>query len=106
MDYETKANLTTLFSVYLLPVLLGVGVSLETSQAIIGLIVVVLPVLFGMLNEMYTSKHLTRDNPSVTPVVEADIVKDVSQTEVVKDNVSQKSESLGFDGDLVSVSEL
>ena len=103
MDYDTKANLTTVFSVYLLPVLLGAGVSLETGQAIVGLCVACLPIIFGMLNEMWTSKHLTRDRPE-------DVVSNITfdcgdglNTDVP---AKSQSDSLGYDGDLVSVAEL
>lgn len=96
MDYDTKANLTTVVSVYLLPVLLGAGVSLETGQAIVGLCVACLPIIFGMLNEMWTSRHLTKPRPEE----KSNITFDESSS------AEPQSVSLGYDGDLVSVSEL
>lgn len=62
MDYDIKANLTTVLSTYLIPILVGYGFSYETSNALVGVIVALIIIGFGMLNERYTSKHLTQDN--------------------------------------------
>ena len=62
MDYDIKANLTTVLSTYLIPILVGYGFSAETSNALVGVIVALIIIGFGMLNERYTSKHLTQDN--------------------------------------------
>ena len=61
MDYDIKANLTTVLSTYLIPILVGYGFSYETSNALVGVIVALIIIGFGMLNERYTSKHLTKD---------------------------------------------
>ena len=61
MDYDIKANLTTVLSTYLIPILVGYGFSYETSNALTGIIVALIIIGFGMLNERYTSKHLTKD---------------------------------------------
>ena len=61
ISYDFKANLTTVLSTYLIPVLVGYGFSTETSNALIGVIVALIMIGFGMLNERYTSKHLTKD---------------------------------------------
>ena len=61
MDYDIKANLTTVLSTYLIPILVGYGFSYETSNALVGVIVTLIIIGFGMLNERYTSKHLTKD---------------------------------------------
>ena len=60
MDYDVKANLTTLLSTYLIPVLVGYGFSVETSNAIVGVVVALVIIGFAMLNERYTSGHLTK----------------------------------------------
>lgn len=59
ISYDVKANITTLVSTYLIPVLVACGVSVELSNAIVGVIVAVIMIVCGMLNERYTSKHLT-----------------------------------------------
>lgn len=64
MNYDIKANVTTILSTYLLPILIGYGFSAETSNLLIGVIVSLGIIGFNMLNEMYTSKHLTKENPS------------------------------------------
>lgn len=61
MSYDFKANITTLLSTYLIPVLVGYGLSSETSNALVGVIVALIMIGFGMLNERYTSKHLTKE---------------------------------------------
>ena len=61
ISYDFKANLTTVLSTYLIPVLVGYGFSTETSNALIGVIVALIMIGFGMLNERYTSQHLTVD---------------------------------------------
>lgn len=65
MDYDIKANLTTLLSTYLIPVLVGYGFSVESSSALVGVIVALVIIGFNMLNEMFTSKHLTKSNDAV-----------------------------------------
>ena len=60
MDYDFKANLTTILSTYLIPILVGWGFSAETSNALVGVVVALIIIGFGMLNERYTSGHLTK----------------------------------------------
>lgn len=62
MDYDFTANLTTLVSTYLLPVLVGYGFSEATSNIIVGVVIGIIMIACNMLNEMYTSKHLTKAN--------------------------------------------
>ena len=54
MDYDIKANLTTILSTYLIPILIGYGFSSETSNALVGVIVAVIIIGFNMWNK--TSK--------------------------------------------------
>ena len=61
ISYDFKANLTTVLSTYLIPVLVGYGFSTETSNALVGVVVALIMIGFGMLNERYTSQHLTVD---------------------------------------------
>ena len=72
MDYDFIADLTTLVSTYLLPVLVGYGFSETTSNAIVGIVIGIVMIACNMLNEMYTSKHLTKDN------IKEDIIDDIS----------------------------
>lgn len=85
MDYDFTANLTTLVSTYLLPVLVGYGFSEATSNIIVGVVIGIIMIACNMLNEMYTSKHLTKDN-----------IKEV-------DDISSESDSI--DEDEISVGE-
>lgn len=61
MDYETKANITTLLSTYLIPILVGYGFSMETANALVGIVVALIIIGCGMLNERWTSQHLTKE---------------------------------------------
>lgn len=65
VSYELKANLTTLISTYLIPVLVGYGVSYESANALTGVIVALIIIGFGILNERYTSSHCTKENTDV-----------------------------------------
>lgn len=65
MDYDVKANLTTLLSTYLIPILVGYGFSVELSNALIGVIVALIMIGVGMLNERYTSSHLTKADDEI-----------------------------------------
>ena len=89
MDYDFTANLTTLVSTYLLPVLVGYGFSETTSNAIVGVVIGIVLIACNMLNEMYTSKHLTKDN--------------IKEEEII-DDISSESDSID-DEDEISVGE-
>lgn len=65
ISYDFKANLTTVLSTYLIPVLVGYGFSTETSNALVGVVVALIMIGFGMLNERFTSKHLTKDEDTI-----------------------------------------
>lgn len=73
MDYDFKANLTTLLSTYLIPVLVGYGFSSETSNALVGVVVALVIIGFNMLNEMFTSKHLTKESDDESVYDEDDV---------------------------------
>ena len=70
VSYEFKANLTTILATYLIPTLVGYGVSVETANAITGIIVTLIILVFTMLNERYTSSHLTVDENKESDVEE------------------------------------
>lgn len=72
IDSNLKANITTVLSTYLIPILVGYGFSTETSNALVGVIVALVIIGFNMLNEMYISKHLTRELPTDDDVLEDD----------------------------------
>ena len=61
ISYDTKANLTTILTTYLIPTLVGLGCSEATSSAFVGLLVTGIIIGLNMLSEMYTSRHLTVD---------------------------------------------
>lgn len=70
MDYDVKANITTILSFLLFPVLAGLGIDAVTSSALIGLLATVL--FFGLmyLNERYLSGIFTKSGYSVQKDVE------------------------------------
>lgn len=104
MDYDVKANLTTVLSTYLIPILLGLGLTAETSNALVGLIVALIIVGFNMINEMYTSKHLTKDKEDVDEPVEEVLELEEDDSPVyAEDNDVDLPE---FEGELVSMNKL
>ena len=84
VSYELKANLTTLISTYLIPVLVGYGVSYESANALTGVIVALIIIGFGILNERYTSSHLTKEmvqsNTASSEVEEIDSSEDMNSS--------------------------
>ena len=72
IDSNLKANITTVLSTYLIPILVGYGFSTETSNALVGVIVALVIIGFNMLNEMYISKHLTKELPDIEEDCEVD----------------------------------
>lgn len=86
IGYDVKANLTTLLSTYLIPILVGYGFSTETSNALVGVAVAVIMIIIGMLNERYTSSHLTKvddsDDDSVEDCDEEDIENAYRDSEI------------------------
>lgn len=65
MDYEFKANLTTVLCFLLFPVLAGLGVDSVTSSAVVGVLVAVLGYVLLFFNERYLSKWLTHEDYEV-----------------------------------------
>ena len=79
ISYDFKANITTLLSTYLIPVLIGYGFSNETSNALIGVIVALIMIGCGMLNERYTSNHLTvEDDDVIDEIPDDDLDEEIS----------------------------
>ena len=72
MNYDYKADLTTLISTYLIPLLVGYGFSTETSNAIVGVIVAIIIIGCNMLNERYVSKHLSQENDDIAEYLSED----------------------------------
>ena len=60
MDYDFKANLTTILTFLLLPVLAGLGVDNLTGTAIIGVLATILCYVLLYFNEKYLSGYLTK----------------------------------------------
>lgn len=75
ISYETKAELTTYLTLILVPILAGVGFGESTANAIVGLLVLIIVGVLQILNEKWTSKILTQENPnnSETIVDESDL---------------------------------
>ena len=65
VDYDFKANLTTVLSFILLPVLSSFGVDAVTGSAMVGVVAYVVVLLFMYLNERYLSKIFTKEGYSV-----------------------------------------
>ena len=60
MDYDLKANLTTIIGFILLPILSSFGVDAVTGSALVGVVAYFVVFLFMYLNERYLSKIFTK----------------------------------------------
>lgn len=59
IDYNFKANLTTVLNTVLIPVLAGYGVSSASADAMIGVLAYVICLLLAVYGEKYVSDFLT-----------------------------------------------
>lgn len=65
MNSLTKENITSFLTVYLLPILVGLGFSETTSNLVIGLIVFVVLIAAQVLSERYVSTWFTKTDANV-----------------------------------------
>ena len=65
MDYDLKANITTILSFCLMPVLASFGVDAITGNAILSLLAVILSFILMYLNERYLSGIFTKEGYAV-----------------------------------------
>ena len=65
MDYDLKANVTTVLGFVLLPVLSSFGMDAVTGSAMVGIVSYFVVLLFMYLNERYLSKIFTKEGYSV-----------------------------------------
>ena len=103
VSYDVKANLTTILSTYLIPVLVGYGFSEATSSAVVGLVVSIVIIGAGMLNERYTSKHLTKSDDDYDADESELELTDEEESEFTEDTDDELPE---FESESVSLSRL
>lgn len=60
MDYDIKANITTILTFFLMPVFASLGVDAVTGNAMIGALAVLVFYVLMYLNERYLSKIFTK----------------------------------------------
>ena len=65
MNSLTKENITSFLTVYLLPILVGLGFSETTSNLVIGLIAFVVLIVAQVLSERYVSTWFTKTDANV-----------------------------------------
>lgn len=73
MDYDIKANITTILTFFLMPVFASLGVDAVTGNAMIGALAVLVFYVLMYLNERYLSKIFTKEGYDV---VKSDDVTD------------------------------
>lgn len=73
MDYDIKANITTILTFFLMPVFASLGVDAITGNAMIGALSVLIFYAAMYLNERYLSKIFTKEGYDV---VKSDDVSD------------------------------
>lgn len=103
IDYDFKANITTVLSFILLPVLSSFGMDAMTGSAMVGVVAYVGVLLFMYLNERYLSKIFTKPGYGVVknsdvcscPVNEEDAVNPeyTSEVETVNPEYTSVQES-------------
>ena len=86
MDYDIKANITTILTFFLMPVFASLGVDAITGNAMIGALAVLLFYVLMYLNERYLSKIFTKEG------------YDVVKSDDVTDTVIQSCEDDGLEG--------
>ena len=65
MNSLTKENITSFLTVYLLPILVGLGFSETTSNLVIGLVAFVVLIVAQVLSERYVSTWFTKTDANV-----------------------------------------
>ena len=65
MDYDIKANITTILTFFLMPVFASLGVDAITGNAMIGALAVLIFYVLMYLNERYLSKIFTKEGYGV-----------------------------------------
>lgn len=60
MDYDLKANITTILTFILLPILAGIGIDSVTGVAIVGVLATLLVYVLLYFNERYLSGFFTK----------------------------------------------
>lgn len=60
MDYDLKANITTILTFVLLPILSGLGVDKVTGMAFVSVLVTILLYVLLYFNEKYLSGFFTK----------------------------------------------
>ena len=88
MDYDIKANITTILTFFLMPVFASLGVDAVTGNAMIGALAVLIFYVLMYLNERYLSKIFTKEGYDV---VKSDDVPSA-------DTVIQSCEDDGLEG--------
>lgn len=86
MDYDIKANITTILTFFLMPVFASLGVDAITGNAMIGALAVLIFYVLMYLNERYLSKIFTKEG------------YDVVKSDDVTDTVIQSGEDDGLEG--------
>lgn len=89
MDYDIKANITTILTFFLMPIFASIGIDAVTGNAMIGALAVLIFYVLMYLNERYLSKIFTKTG--------YDVVKQ-SNTCDCENTVVQSSEDDGLDG--------
>ena len=74
MDYDVKANLTTILAFVFLPVLAGLGVDNVTGMAVVGLFATLLSYALLYYGEKYTSKYFTKEKPVASCTCEEEAI--------------------------------
>lgn len=65
MNSLTKENITSFLTVYLLPILVGLGFTETTSNLVIGIVTFLILIVAQILSEKYVSTWFTKTDANV-----------------------------------------
>ena len=65
MDYDVKANITTILTFCLMPIFASLGIDAVTGNAMISIVALVVFAIFMYFNERYLSGIFTKDGYKV-----------------------------------------
>lgn len=90
MDYDIKANITTIVGFLILPVLSSLGIDALTGSAVVGVVSYVVVFVFMYFNERYLSKICTKEGYSVVKDTEKCVCPSTEEESVNPDYSSDE----------------
>lgn len=74
MDYDLKANITTILTFFLMPVFASLGVDAITGNAMVGALAVLVFYVLMYLNERYLSNIFNKEGYTVVNADDSEVI--------------------------------